>query len=87
MKSFAAAAMVSVFVSAQMDHGTMDGPVKLLTPLITAETTNNQTGFKLDLLTYAKDNEGTGVRELHGEVHLTTSNLPDDLDINFGFIF
>ena len=57
---------------------------KILYELINEETIDNTAGYKLELQLYYKTRE---LREMHGNLILTTKDLPDYTNVKFGFLF
>ena len=56
---------------------------KILYDQITKDTFDSEDGYQLTLQLYYKTREK---RELHGNLLLTTKDLPDNVDVKFGFL-
>ena len=57
---------------------------KIRYDLITPESIDTEDGYYLSVELYYKTRD---FRELHGNLSLTTKNLPDHMNVKFGFLW
>lgn len=57
---------------------------KILYQLLTEDSIDNFDGYSLEVQIYYKTRE---FREIHGNLTLTTKDLPDSSDVQFGFLY